>query len=158
MEIRNALEADREEIREVHVASIRKLCRRHYAPEQVAAWTDILVPSVYDQALREKEFLVACDAQGHLLGLGILDLENTEISAIYIHPDHTGKGVGSALLYAFEQMARHKDKLEIVVHSTLNAKGFYKAHGYTEQESAFHELPNGLRLECIRMVKILRRK
>lgn len=153
--IRKASSADKENISRLHIASIRKLCAKNYTHEQLNAWTSVLVPSVYDQALREKEFLVAFDSQQDLLGIGILDVENAELSAIYIHPNAVGKGVGSKLLNELEKIARNNNVFKITVHSTLNAKGFYVAHGYSEQELTFHNLPNGSKLECISMFKIL---
>ncbi|MBN1833462.1 MAG: GNAT family N-acetyltransferase [Deltaproteobacteria bacterium] len=155
MKIRKASNSDKGNISRLHIASIRKLCGSYYTQQQLNAWTSVLAPSVYDQALKEKLFLVAEDSQKDLLGIGILDFENTEVSAIYIHPDAVGKGVGSKLLNEIEKIARNNGIFEITVHSTLNAKGFYMARGYSEQELTFHNLPNGSKLECIRMLKIL---
>jgi len=155
MEIRKASSADKEKISRLHIASIKKLCSKHYTSEQIDAWSSILTPSIYDQALRKKEFLIAYNSQQDFIGIGILDVENAEVSAIYVHPDATGKGIGSKLLYKLEKIARNSNIRKITVHSTLNAKGFYTAHGYSEQELTFHTLPNGLKLECIRMLKTL---
>lgn len=155
MQIRKASQADKENISKLHAASIRKLCCNHYSPTQLKSWTNVLTPNVYDQALEEKIFLVACTPQQDLLGMGILDIDHAEISAIYIHPDHVGRGVGSKLLNELEKIARDKENLKITVHSTLNAKGFYKINGYLEQEITFHNLPNGARLDCVLMFKNL---
>jgi len=157
MKIRKASNSDKGNISRLHIASIKKLCGSYYTHQQLNAWTSVLAPSVYDQALNEKLFLVAEDSQKDLLGIGILDVENTEVSAIYIHPDAVGKGVGSKLLNELEKTARNNGIFKITVHSTLNAKGFYMAHGYSEQELTFHNLPNGSKLECIRMLKILQK-
>ena len=51
--------------------------------------------------------------------------------------------------------ARNSNILRIAVHSTLNAKSFYMNHGYIAQELALHSLPNGSKLECVRMIKDL---
>ena len=153
MKIRKASNADAENIARLHVASIMNLCVNHYTRDQLNAWTSVLIPSIYDQALREKVFLVAYDSQQHLLGLGIFDIEHAEVSAIYIHPDAAGKGIGSKLLNELEKLARNSNIVTITIHSTLNAQGFYAAHGYLEQELTFHTLPNGSKLECVRMVK-----
>lgn len=155
MYIRKVSSTDKENISRLHVASIRKLCVKHYTCEQLDAWISVLTPSVYDQALEEKVFLVADSAKQDLLGLGILDIGNAEVSAIYIHPDAAGKGIGSVLLNELEKIARSSDILKLTIHSTLNAKSFYMAHGYLEQELTFHNLPNGIKLECVRMFKEL---
>lgn len=155
MKIRKASKADKENISNLHIASIRQLCRNHYTREQLSAWTSVLTPSIYDQALKEKVVLVAYDSQQDLLGLGILDIENSEISAIYINPDAAGKGLGTKLLNELEMTARNSKIFRITVHSTLNAKSFYVNHGYIAQELALHSLSNGSSLECVRMIKDL---
>ena len=155
MKIRKALDADKKNISRLHISSITRLCSKHYTHEQLNAWTSVLTPSVYDQALKEKVFLVAHDSTQDLTGLGILDLQNAEISAIYIHPDAVGKGVGAELLNKLEEIARNSNIAKIAVHSTLNAKGFYLKHGYSDHGLTFHRLSNGSKLECVRMFKDL---
>ena len=155
MKIRKASDADKENISKLHILSIKRLCGKHYTHEQLNAWTSVLTPSVYEQALKEKAFLVANDSQQNLMGLGILDAHSAEISAIYIHPDAVGKGVGTKLLYKLEEIARNSNVAKVTLHSTLNAKGFYQKHGYLDHGLTFHRLSNGSKLECVRMFKDL---
>ncbi len=155
MKIRNASDIDKRDISRLHILSIKRLCSKHYTLEQLNAWTSILTPSVYDQALEEKIFLVAHDSNQDLMGLGILDIQNSEISAIYIHPDAAGNGIGTEILCKLEAIARNHNAVQITVHSTLNAKGFYQRHGYFDHGLTFHRLPNGSKLECVRMFKDL---
>ena len=155
MKIRKASDADKKNISKLHISSIERMCVKHYTNEQLNAWTSVLTPSVYDQALKEKVFLVAHDSSQELMGLGILDIQNAEISAIYIHPDAVGNGVGTKLLSKLEEIARNNNVRKIAVHSTLNAKGFYQGHGYLEHGLTFHRLSNGEKLECVRMFKNL---
>ena len=153
MKIRKASDTDKKNISKLHISSIERLCGKHYTHEQLNAWTSVLIPSVYDQALKEKVFLVAHDSTQELMGLGILDIQNSEISAIYIHPDVVGNGLGTKLLSKLEEIARNNNVVKIAVHSTLNAKGFYQRHGYLEHGLIFHRLSNGEQLECVRMFK-----
>lgn len=155
MKIRNASDTDKKNISELHISSIKRLCSKHYTHEQLSAWTSVLTPSVYDQALKEKIFLVAHDSNQDLMGLGILDIQNAEISAIYIHPDAVGNGIGTELLCKLEDIARKNLLVKISVYSTLNAKGFYQRHGYMDHGLTFHSLSNGSKLECVRMFKNL---
>jgi putative acetyltransferase len=129
---------DKKNISKLHISSIKRLCSRHYTPEQLNVWTSVLTPSVYDQALNEKIFFVAHDSNQDLMGLGILDIQNAEISAIYIHPDAVGNGIGTELLYKLEEIARNSNVLEISVNSTLNAEGFYQTKGYLKHGLTFH--------------------
>jgi putative acetyltransferase len=61
----------------------------------------------------------------------------------------------SELLYELEKIARNSNVVKITVHSTLNAKGFYQKHDYLDHGLAFHRLPDGSKLECVRMFKEL---
>ena len=155
MKIRKASDTDKKNISKLHISSIKRLCSEHYTHEQLNAWTSVLTPSVYDQALKEKVFLVAHDSKQDLMGLGILDIQNAEISAIYVHPDAVGGGIGEKLLCKLEEIARNSNVVRITVHSTLNAKGFYRRHGYSDHGLTFHRLSNGSKLECVRMFKEL---
>lgn len=155
MRIRKALDTDKEKIFQVHVASIKQSCRNHYTKEQLDAWVSVLSPSVYDHALKKKEFFVAEDSEHSLLGLGMLDLDNAELSAIYIHPGAAGRGIGTRMLQKLELVAQQADIKKLTVYSTINANGFYQQFGYQEQGPAQHNLPNGFKLECIHMTKVL---
>jgi len=155
MKIRKASNTDKENILRLHIESIKILCSKHYTREQLNSWTSVLTPSVYDQALQEKEFLIAYESQENFLGMGILDIKNAEVSAIYVHPDAAGRGVGTELLNELEHLARNSNVHMISVRSTLNAKDFYAVHGYIERELTVHKLPNGSKLECVRMLKDL---
>ena len=155
MIIRRALEEDKENISRLHIASINQSCRNYYTKEQVDAWVNVLTPSAYDHALKEKVFLVTENSEQALLGLGMLDVKNTELSAIYIHPDQAGQGIGTYMLQKLERIAQQFNITQLTVFSTLNAQGFYRQCGYQEECPAQHDLPNGLKLECVKMTKAL---
>ena len=78
MEIRFAKLSDSERIYHTHKASIKTLCAGHYCEQDVTGWVDILSPSIYENAIKEKSMIVA-EEKNELLGLGILDTENKEI-------------------------------------------------------------------------------
>ncbi|MCB1756079.1 MAG: GNAT family N-acetyltransferase [Gammaproteobacteria bacterium] len=154
MLVRSARMTDMEKIAATHRASIRDLCSAFYTKQDIDAWTGIIDPGIYESAIKEKVMIVA-EEEGEIVGLGILDLERREIGAIYIHPRVKGAGVGACLLSALEARASNDHAERLTLCSTINALGFYKHHGYMSEGKAFHELPDGLRLECIRMYKDL---
>jgi putative acetyltransferase len=154
MKIRKALLKDKEEIAAVHKASIKTLCSSCYENKIISGWVGILTPDIYDNAINEKIMIVA-EQNSKITGIGILDIENREIGAVYIHPDFKGSGTGKRLLLELEKLASQKNICSIRLNSTLNAHGFYKKHGYSGESGSFHELPNGIRLECISMHKTL---
>ena len=156
MVIRSARLADTKKIAAAHVASIKGLCSGSYAKKDVGGWISVIDPGIYENAIKEKVMIVAED-KDEILGLGILDIEHGEIGAIYVHPKVKRTGVGSGLLSALEDRASSENVERLTLCSTINARGFYQHYGYVGDDKEFYELPNGVRLECIRMHKALRK-
>lgn len=154
MDIRNATIDDSIKIAQTHKASIQELCKNHYTGEEIAHWTGILSPGIYEHAIQEKIMIVAVE-DGEILGLGIIDIIHSELCAMYIHPCSTGMGIGKKILARLEALAGDNGIDRLTLGSTMNALGFYKKHGYVEEGEMFHELPGKIRLRCIKMHKIL---
>ena len=154
MNIRLGKISDTEKISQTHKASIQMLCKDHYSLENIKKWTSILNPEIYENAINEKILIVA-EKNNIICGFGILDVESTEICAVYIHPDHTNKGIARIILFKLESLAFEQDLNCLNTCSTINALGFYKHHGYMETEKSFHLLPDKTKLECIKMYKKL---
>jgi putative acetyltransferase len=154
MVIRSAEIADTEKIAATHKASIVAICSACYDPKSIAGWVEILSPDIYKNAIEDKVMILA-EEKGELLGLGILDLEQREIGAIYIHPKAKGTGCGKQLLLELESIALKNNVDQLTLCSTINALGFYQYHGYASGNKTLHELPNGIKLECIQMRKTL---
>ena len=156
MNIRLATTKDLDGISKCHKASIRGLCKDAYPAECIEKWTRILIPEIYESAIREKILMVVEEENG-ISGFGILDIGNTELSALYVHPGMTGKGMAKTILARLEAIASEKSAHQLTLCSTVNALGFYQRHGYIEDGKTFHELPDGLHIECIKMHKVLRK-
>jgi putative acetyltransferase len=152
MKIRAATLSDTEEIAHIHRESIRVLCSGHYDARRLAGWIELLSPEIYASALAEKWMIVA-EQEGRIVGMGILDPGQRQIAALYVAPGFHGQGVGTRLLAALEKAALDAGADQLELGATLNSRGFYRRHGYLETGRDFHELPNGIRLECIRMKK-----
>nr|AYC80141.1 GNAT family N-acetyltransferase [uncultured bacterium] len=79
-----------------------------------------------------------------------------EITGVYVHPAHVGRGPGKALLDAVERNALARGIKRLELNSTLTAAGFYERNGYRWLEPKMFTLrPSGVQLECIRMGKDL---
>lgn len=154
MTVRTAAINDTERIALVHQASIKALCADCYSDRDIAGWVDVISPDIYKDAINKKIMIVA-EMDSEIIGLGILDLAGKEIGAVYIHPKVKGMGVGKRLLSELELRASENSIDQLTLCSTINALGFYKHHGYLGEDQSFHELPNGVRLKCIRMHKKL---
>lgn len=152
--LRPAETSDTEKIAATHKASIEAICSNSYNSQSIAGWVEILSPAIYEDAIEHKIMILA-EENKEIIGLGILDLAQAEIGAIYIHPKATGKGYGRKLLQELESIALKNKVNQLTLCSTINALGFYQRHGYISANKTFHELPNGIKLECITMNKTL---
>ena len=155
MVIRPAEISDTEKITATHKASIEVICSSFYNSQSVTGWVGILSPAIYEDAIEHKVFILAEESE-EILGFGILDLAQGEIGAIYIHPKAKGKGYGRKLLLEMESISLKNNVSQLALCSTINALGFYQHHGYITTNKTFHELPNGIKLECVKMSKILK--
>jgi GNAT superfamily N-acetyltransferase len=52
------------------------------------------------------------------------------VRAVYVDPAVAGTGVGSAILEHLEAVARDRGLDSLGLHSSVNARSFYEAHGY----------------------------
>ncbi|MCB2153310.1 GNAT family N-acetyltransferase [bacterium] len=139
MKITSATDGDRTAILELHRASIRGLCAPSYSDEEIAAWTDPLLPERYPVNVPDRPMLVAKDERdGRLLGFSIGG--DCEVLALYIHPGEIGRGVGRRLLESMEEFVCRPDCRQLELKATLNAVSFYEKHGYRVGERVWHEL------------------
>ena len=104
MNLRTATIDDSIKIAQTHKASIRKLCKDHYTKAEIASWTSILSPEIYENAIKDKIMILAVEKNA-IRGLGIIDIINSELCAIYVHPSSTGKGIGNKILSYLEALA-----------------------------------------------------
>lgn len=140
--VRTASPGDRARIRECHVAAIRAHGPEAYDERQVAAWAEKGDP-VEDYPVEDDgHYLVVAelpndglegpdvDIDASVVGYGHLVPTESEVRAVYVHPDAGGRGVGTAILTALESRARDLRLDELVLWASLNAVGFYERAGY----------------------------
>ena len=72
--------------------------------------------------------------------------------AVYVKPNSIGN-VGRALLAEVEKRAFAVAEF-LICDASLNAEGFYKTNGYTEEFRTDHVMGLGATIACIRMKKI----
>lgn len=148
--IRPATPQDITELGKLHHASIRALCGRAYAPEQIEAWVATLTPEAYRLMLAMQRVVVA-EREGELVGFGAHDPAQGFIHASYVRPDLAQQRIGTSLLKNME--ANTPTALSLHLHATLNAVGFYEKYGFARGELGSNQLQSGVELPCIHMTK-----
>lgn len=159
IEVREASEEDAEEILRVHSTSIRRLGPEAYDEHQVDAWDrEDREPDDYIESIRDDEKrVVVAISEGTVVGFGDVNLEEGEITAVYVDPDHVREGVGTALLERLEAIARENGLGSLELLSTLVAVDFYEDAGYEPVEEVEYELTggDGVEVTCVEMEKDL---
>jgi len=127
--IRAAAPKDATRLNDLHIASVRALCARHYAPEIIDGWLLNRTPDGYLPPISRGAIFVA-ELDGRIVGFG--EAAPGTVVAVYVDPAKTGRGVGRCLLLHALVQARNSVRDSVVVESTLNASAFYQRHGFRE--------------------------
>lgn len=153
--MRRAVPADAAPIWAIHTRAIRERASSHYDPDTVAAWSGRTTPASYLLPIETEAMLVACDAEGRVLGFAELDASAGIVKACYVDPDVARRGVGRALMREVEAVARAAGCRSLSLDASLNAVAFYAALGWQRGESARHRLAPGAELDCVVMQRRL---
>ncbi|XP_020916847.1 uncharacterized protein LOC110254217 [Exaiptasia diaphana] len=147
MSIRLAVSSDASAIYDVHTSSIREICSEYYEKEEIKAWISRQNEQRYLEYIAKAEIVVMDNGIKNLKGFGHLSRHNGDetkldgtqeqgewdeafVKALYVHPDHVGKGIGHQLLDHLQNIAQQKQAKKLTVFSTLNAISFYEKHGF----------------------------
>ena len=152
LEVRRAVPADCDGILVAHTEAIRELCKAEYSQSQLAAWSERLTPAGYLPAMERNVFLVA-EVEGRIAGFAEFAPSRGEIVAIYIHPQHARRGVGTRLFRELEQLASDNGISSLYLSSSLSAVRFYERFGFVAGAPSSHPLGNGTEIPCIPMVR-----
>jgi GNAT superfamily N-acetyltransferase len=128
---------------------VREVCSTAYPPEVIAPWSASPPPQHYRALLAAGGGVIAEDAEGALLGYGVIDLAGNEIDALFVDPDCGGRGIGLALMQAMEALADPARPL--VLSASLNAVPFYQRCGFEALREESYPHPSGVALASVRM-------
>lgn len=173
MTIRLATRGDLPRIEEVMRASMSTLGAAFYDSEQTSSATTHIA-TVDGQLIDDRTYLVV-EEEGRVVACGgwsrrrklftgtteqattdgLLDpaTDAARIRAMFVHPDFARRGLGRLILETSENAARAEGFSRFELMATLPGVPLYKRCGYDSVERITIELPDGMQLDCVRMVK-----
>jgi len=173
--IRVATPADAPTLRSLIEQSVRALQKNDYTPAQIEGALNHAL-GLDTQLIEDRTYFVAeASDSTELAGCGGWSYRRTlfgsdhgpgreaaflnpatdaaKIRAIFIHPDHARRGLGSLILQHCEQQARLAGFSRFEMGSTLTGVPLYTLRGYTPCETIDVPLPNGEVIRVVRMTK-----
>ena len=105
---------------------------RDYTPEQLAAWTGGADLAAWDRSFLLHTTLVAEAEDGAVVGFGDLDpnggMEGSAyLDRLYVHRDHQGEGIATALCDALEGSVPGR---RVLTPASVTARPFFLRRGY----------------------------
>lgn len=134
--------------------AVRVSCASHYSSAQIDIWSATTAPETYLRLIASQAALIA-EENGQLRGYAILDLQTGEVDAIFVDPDHGGKGIGKQLLLGIEALALQHAFRRLYLFASLNAVAFYQAGGFIAIRDEEYVHPSGIILCSLYMEKVL---
>ena len=106
--------------------TVHTVNRRDYTEKQLDAWApkDIDLRA-WDRSLQVHHTLVAVE-DGCAVGFGDIDSNTGYLDRLYVHKDHQGMGIATALCDRLEASAAGP----LVTHASLTARSFFEKRGY----------------------------
>jgi GNAT superfamily N-acetyltransferase len=172
--IRKAVPTDVPEIERVMRASMADLGTSTYDPAQVASAVRYI--AVVDRQLIDDGTYFVIEEAGRVIACGgwsgrtklfsgprsqdeagssdgRLDpaVDSARIRAMFVDPAHARRGLGRQILEASEADAARAGFRTFELMATLPGVPLYRACGYEEIERVTIELPDGMRLDCVKM-------
>lgn len=125
MNLRNYQHPDAPLIARLFFDTVHSVNKRDYTGKQLQAWTGPAPdPEKWDRILPRHHCLVA--VEGDTL-LGFADMDSGGfLHHLYVHRDHQGEGIGTALCDALER----ESPGPFTTHASITARPFFEKRGY----------------------------
>ena len=137
--LRPARIQDCEHIYNAHQYAVRYTCARNYS----------------DTLEDERKLLWVIEFKHHIQGFFQLNLQESQLDALYVHPFVQRQGLGTALLGRAEELAYQHGLGMLKLYASLNSEPFYLLNGYRPLGEAMLPLNQEIGIECRLMRKLL---
>lgn len=154
VQIRRATADDIHVVWEIRTIAIREICTAHYPEGEAEAWASAPMRDDFGDVFTQQECFIA-EIGGNPVAFGFFHAGEGMLNALFVHPLHTGKGIGRWLLTVIEDKARALSVPKITLLASLNAVPFYTAAGFRSLGPDKHVHNGGRELDCVKMEKLL---
>ena len=150
--VRRARAADAPAIAAVMRAAVRGVAPGTYPARTLAAWGSL--PALYHAWAMTAggEIVLVAELRGRVVGYA--GLRGPVLTALFVRPSVSRRGVASALLGRVEALARRRGVGVLRVDAALSGVAFYRARGFTGSRAVRVPLPGGS-LDAVRAAKRL---
>ena len=109
--------------------TVRRINRRDYSDQQVVAWApDDIDLKQWVRRFENKAVRVA-DLDGTPVGFMEIARDG-QIDMLYVHADHQGQGIASALMRTAEAWAQTRGLQRLFTEATITARPFFERRGF----------------------------
>ena len=127
--IRRAVQDDIDQIRHLFYDTINNINVRDYNSEQIRLWSSgHLKIDRWNKSISEQYFIV-CESDNIITGFASIT-DKGYLDFMYVHKDHQGKGIASAMLAGLETYADSKGIKEIWAQVSITARPFFRSKGF----------------------------
>lgn len=127
--LRPFMPADTIGLRELFAQSIEELTQDDYDEDQRIAWASAAADAQEFAKRLGSMVTLVVQIEGEYAGFASLK-DNKVLEMLYVHPYHSGEGVGTALCDALERIAAARGASEITVDASETAAPFFEDRGY----------------------------
>ena len=109
--------------------TVRKINARDYSDQQLLVWApDDIDAQLWTRRFENKAVRVA-ELEGAPVGFVEMGRDG-QIDMLYVHVDHQGEGIASALLRSAEAWARSRGLARLFTEATITARPFFERRGF----------------------------
>lgn len=132
--LRDGMPADAETLVALYRDTVRNVNLRDYTAAQVAAWAPDEIPAApWATRLAASNWTVA-ERDGVVVGFCELEADGL-MRMLFVHKDHQGQGIATALLNRAEAQARAAGLARLYTEASLTARPVFERHGYAVIEA-----------------------
>ncbi|OON59588.1 GNAT family N-acetyltransferase [Massilia sp. KIM] len=153
---RTAVSADLAELWALRTRAVRASCATHYPPDIIDTWCAAPPPATLPLLVQAGGGLVA-EEDGRVIGYAILNQETGEVDAVFVEPEHQGRGIARDLMQRLETLAVARGLPRLFLSASLNAVPFYERAGFRSLREEIYSHRSGIGIRSVFMEKPLAR-